>query len=107
MSNRHPIDQPSNGLTDAISALLSELTMEELARVAEDVVRENRRRVSLAQSLFDKLQTTRSGATENGEELLHAYRLSLLKLRMHHELVRIVIAELGHVPDIGAATNCH
>lgn len=85
-----------------VLAILDGLPSEEVCRLAIEIIRENRRRVDLAQSLFEKLEE--SAATENSnhalEDLRREYRVAMLELKIHHELVRLVVDVLGFVPEL-------
>ncbi len=83
----------------AIAAVLDELTPSELSRLAVDVIKENRRRLSLAQSLFERLDASMLGDA-GVRDLCHDYRLALLELKIHHDLVRIIVEELDYVPQV-------
>ena len=47
-----------------------------------------------------------SAGCEN-EDLRHSYRLTLLEMKVHHELVRIVVDMLGHVPEVPLDSGLH
>lgn len=105
-SNNLPVTQANDR---PITTILEELTTDELSRLAVDVIVENRRLVSHAQSLFEQLEHAMQTAShdEDQTELRHAYRLALVEMKAHHELVRIVVDKLGHVPDMPPARELH
>lgn len=87
----------------AIRRLLSEISTEELEPLAVEVIRVHRRRLQRAQELFEALE-------RNGEErapaaalrqLRQDYRMAMLNLHGQHQLVGLVVAALGYVPDVG------
>lgn len=85
----------------SIASVLDNLSSDELSRLASDVVAENRRRLDYAQSLFESLDSNETAAEAVGnQELYHKYNLALLELKIHHELVRIILDELGYVPEV-------
>ena len=59
-----------------------------------------------AQSLFERLEEQDSAGCEN-EDLRLSYRLALLEMKLHHELVRIVVDTLGHVPEVPLDSGLH
>lgn len=88
--------------SSVIQALLGDLTGDELERVAVAVIRENRSRLQEAQELFEeigRLEVT-DPANEPLEQLRHDYRVSMLNLHAHHQLVSMVVELLGFVPQI-------
>ena len=89
-----------------IVTILDELTADELSRLAIEVVRENRRRLEETQSLFEQIEELIAADTED-DDLRHSYRLALLGLKVHHELVRIVIDTLGYVPEMPPDSDLH
>lgn len=108
MPNRRPTNHPVPGCINdrSIVTVLEELTTDELSRLAEDVVLENRRRVEETQSLFEQLDQSTVEGTED-ENLRYAYRLALVELKIYHELVRIVIDTLGYVPKVPLDSEVH
>lgn len=90
----------------SIAAVFEGLSQNELTRLAVDVVAENRKRLRHAQSLYESLEMNRTVVAPNdGHEACHKYRLALLELKIHHELVRIVVDELGYVPEVTSQRN--
>ena len=85
-----------------VLAILDGLPSEEVSRLAVEIIRENRRRVDLAQSLFEKLEEpeTADSSHHGLEDLRREYHVALLELKIHHELVRLVVDVLGYVPDV-------
>tara|TARA_Y100000815_G_scaffold100934_1_gene89710 strand:+ start:26057 stop:26392 length:336 start_codon:yes stop_codon:yes gene_type:complete len=85
-----------------VLALLDGLPSEEVSRLAVDIIRENRRRVDLAQSLFEKLEESEAADSSNHalENLRREYRIAMLELKIHHELVRLIVDVLGYVPEL-------
>lgn len=84
-----------------ILSVLEGLSSDELARLAVDVIRENRRRLDRTQSLYDQLEKPIAGNAPGPDpgDLQRDYHMALLELKLHHELVRLVIDVLGHVPE--------
>lgn len=93
----------------SIRMILGEMTRQELSRIAVDIIRENRRKLDQAQSLFDMLERHGFDNPEDfcTSDLRHNYRLALLELRTHHELARLVVEALGHVPRTVPDTDQH
>lgn len=85
-----------------VLALLDGLPSDEVSRLAVEIIRENRRRVDLAQSLFEKLEESQATGLSNQslEEVRRKYRFAMLELKIHHELVRLIVDVLGYVPEI-------
>ena len=85
-----------------VLALLDCLPSEEVSRLAVEIIRENRRRVDLAQSLFEKLEIAGTADSSNHalEDLRREYRIAMLELKIHHELVRLIVHVLGYVPEL-------
>ena len=108
MPNRASISsfQPGQINDRPVLSILEELTTDELARLAVDVIVKNRRLVDCAQSLFERLEEQDSAGCEN-EGLRLSYRLALLEMKLHHELVRIVVDTLGHVPEVPLDSGLH
>ncbi|MCB1455991.1 MAG: hypothetical protein KDJ51_07110, partial [Nitratireductor sp.] len=88
--------------TCSVLALLDGLTSEEISHLAIDIIHENRRRVNAAQILFEKLEEfeTAGRSVQALENLRREYRVAMLELKIHHELVRLIVEVLGHVPDL-------
>ena len=85
-----------------VLAILDGLPSEEVSRLAVEIIRENRRRVDLAQSLFEKLEEpeTADSSHHGLEDLRREYHVAMLELKIHHELVRLVVDVLGYVPEL-------
>ena len=85
-----------------VLALLDCLPSEEVSRLAVEIIRENRRRVDLAQSLFERLEETEKSdiSGQDLEDLRREYHVAMLELKIHHELVRLVVDVLGYVPEL-------
>ena len=85
-----------------VLALLDGLPSEEVSRLAVEIIRENRRRVDLAQSLFEKLEESEAADSSSHvlESLRREYRVAMLELKIHHELVRLIVDVLGYVPEL-------
>ncbi len=103
LTSRFPLNQINDR---PIVTILDELSAEELSRIALDVVRENRRRVDEAQSLFEQLERPDTADTSD-TDLPHAYRLALVELKTYHELVRLVVNALGYVPEVPPESELH
>ena len=108
MPNRASINsfQPRQINDRPVRVILEELTTDELSRLAVDVIVKNRRLVDCAQLLFERLEELAAAGHEN-EDLRHSYRLALLEMKLHHELVRVVVDTLGHVPAIPLDSGLH
>ena len=85
-----------------VLALLDGLPSEEISRLAVEIIRENRRRVNAAQSLFEKLEKSEAADSSDHalENLRREYHLSMFEIKIHHELVRLVVDVLGYVPEV-------
>ena len=85
-----------------MQALLGDLTGHELERVAVAVIRENRSRLQKAQELFEEIDRIEGAGLPNEqlEQLRHDYRIAMLNLHTHHQLVSMVVERLGFVPEI-------
>ena len=108
MPNRASINsfQPRQINDRPVRVILEELTTDELSRLAVDVIVKNRRLVDRAQLLFEQLEEPVSAGCED-EDLRHSYCLALLEMKLHHELVRIVVDTLGHVPEVPLDSGPH
>ena len=108
MPNRASISsfQPGQVNDRPIVTILEGLSNDELSRLAVDVIVKHRRLVDHAQSLFEQLEKPTSRGCDN-EDLRHSYRLALLELKLYHELVRIVVDTLGHVPEVPPDSGLH
>ncbi|MCC0018701.1 MAG: hypothetical protein H6881_08425 [Rhodobiaceae bacterium] len=94
-------DRIPDGGDHPILEILDDVSHDELARLATDIVQAHQRHLDRAQRLFEQLEE-QEAACEPGNsltDLRHEYRLALLQLKNHHELVRTVVDLLGHVPD--------
>jgi len=91
----------------AVQRLLSELSIEELEPIAAEVVREHRRRLQRAQDLFETLEHNGENRAASGEvvRLRQDYRVAMLDLHGQHQLVSLVVAALGYVPDVDSQPN--
>ncbi|MEO4044988.1 transcriptional repressor TraM [Hoeflea sp.] len=93
----------------SIVMILEDLTSEELSKLVTDCIRENHQHLERSQLLFDQIEACQSSCASEDDlrELRHSYRHALLKLKIHHELVRIVIDALGYVPNIPSESKAH
>lgn len=94
---------PSPGPTsNVIRALLGDLTVQELERLATTVIREHRRRLQRAQDLFEEIGRLESvgGDDSESEQAMDNYRIAMLDLYAQHHIVSLVIDKLGHVPVV-------
>lgn len=82
----------------AVRRLLSELSTEELEPLAVEVIREHRRHLQRAQELFEGIESPTG--VEGLVQRRHDYRMALLNLHGQHQLVGLVVAALGYVPDV-------
>ena len=98
-----PTEIPTGAINErSIISILEDLPSEDLLPVAVDIIRENRRRLDVAQSLFEQIEATAAVEAQerHSESLQHANNVALLELKIHHELVRVVIGVLGHIPEL-------
>ena len=93
----------------SIAAILAGLNEVALERLALDVIREQRRHLEHAQTLYEKLSTLEAEApvAEETEDLRHDYRLALLMMRAHHQITSAVIDRLGRVPRLPEDETSH
>ncbi|MCI5073706.1 transcriptional repressor TraM [Oricola sp.] len=93
----------------SIAAILAGLNESALERLALDVIREQRRHLEHAQTLYEKLSTLEAKAPldERTEEIRHDYRLALLMMRAHHQITSAVIDKLGRVPRLPEDETSH
>lgn len=86
----------------AVRRLLSGLSTEELEPIAVEVIREHRQRLQLSQELFETLERKEEERATAAElsQLRRDYRLATLYLHGQHQLVSLVVAALGYVPDV-------
>ncbi len=104
MSTKRAVDvEPDRDATaNGIRRLLGGLPTDELEQIAVEVIREHRRRLQLAQELFEALE--RAGQDHAGPDALprlhRDYRLATLNLHGQHALVSLVVELLGYVPEV-------
>lgn len=86
----------------SVRRLLSDTSAEELEPIAVGVIREHRRRLQRAQELFETLERKdEERATAAAlRQLRQDYRMAILNLHGQHQLVSLVVAALGYVPDV-------
>lgn len=87
--------------SSVIQSLLTDLTADELERVAAAVIREHRSRLQKAQDLFEEIGRieTRGGQDKDLGPLRHDYHIAMLNLHAQHQLVSLVVNRLGYVPE--------
>ena len=92
-----------------IAAILAGLNEAALERLALDVIREQRRHLERAQTLYEKLSVLEAEAPlgDETEDLRHDYRLALLMMRAHHQITSAVIDKLGRVPRLRQDETSH
>ncbi len=90
-----------------VGRLLSEISIEELEALAIEVVREHRRRLQHAQDLFEALELKEQDHSDAPKlaQLRHDYRVATLNLHAQHQLVSLIVAALGYVPDVDASAS--
>ncbi len=88
--------------SSVVHALIDELTADELERVATTVIREHRCRLHKAQHLFEEIGRLEGADAKDGDmdRLQHDYRIGMLNLHAHHQLVSLVVNRLGYVPEV-------
>lgn len=87
--------------SNTIQALLAELTADELEHVASAVIRDYQCRMRQAQDLFEAIvQLEAAGAREDLACRRHDYRVAMLNVHAHHQLVSLVVNRLGYVPEV-------
>ena len=93
----------------SIAAILAGLNDVALERLALDVIREQRRHLERAQTLYEKLSVLEAEAPlgDETEDLRHDYRLALLMMRAHHQITSAVIDKLGRVPRLRQDETSH
>ena len=93
----------------SIAAILAGLNDVALERLALDVIREQRRHLEHAQTLYEKLSVLEAEALldEETEDLRHDYRLALLMMRAYHQITSAVIDKLGRVPRLPEDETSH
>jgi len=86
----------------SVHHLLNEISTDELEPIAMEVIREHRRRLQRAQELFETLELKDEERARAAEllQLRQDYRMAMLNLHGQHQLVRLVVAALGHIPDV-------
>lgn len=100
---RTAVVEPHNAtMPTSVRHLIEALPTDELERLAIEVIREHRRRLGLAQALFDKHEAT-NAPTQISDQDRHDYHLAVLNLHGQHELVALLIAALGYVPEVDCA----
>ncbi len=95
--------EPAKAATPtAVRRLLGELSTEELEPIAVEIIREHRGRLQRAQDLFDTLERKDEERVTAAElrQLRQDYRMATLNLHGQHQLVSLVVAALGYVPDV-------
>ncbi|WP_306050941.1 transcriptional repressor TraM [Oceaniradius stylonematis] len=110
MSAQNPArDRPAPSAERSIASLLENLSEVERERLAVDVIRQNRRYLEHAQTLFERLRNSDGAIAVHGDagrnDLRHEYHFALVNLSGHHQVVRAVIDALGYVPDVPDATS--
>jgi len=90
------IDLDAHSTKHSIATVLAELAPDDLERMAIDVIREHRRRLADAQDLHDSL----NAQGDDEEDRLYSYRLALVMVKLHHQLVAMIIDKLGYVPAV-------
>ena len=86
----------------AVRRLLSEISTEDLEPLVVEVIREHRRRLQRAQALFETLERKDENPSVFAElrQLRQDYYMAMLNLHAQHQLVSLVVAALGYVPDV-------
>jgi hypothetical protein len=100
-------DRIPDGGDHPILEILDDVSRDELARLATDIIQAHRHHLERAQTLFEQLDVECQAVSEpdnSMKDLRHEYRLAILQLKSHHELVRTVVDCLGYVPT-GAEPN--
>lgn len=88
--------------SSVIKALLADLTEDELEQVAIAVIRENRNQLQEAQELFEEIGRLEAAGSTDKQlgQLRHDYRIAMLNLHAHHQIVSLVVECLGFVPEV-------
>ncbi|WP_295810888.1 transcriptional repressor TraM [uncultured Nitratireductor sp.] len=88
--------------SSVIKALLADLIEYELEQVAIAVIRENRNRLQEAQELFEEIGRLEAASPTDEQlgQLRHDYRIAMLNLHSHHQVVSLVVERLGFVPEV-------
>jgi hypothetical protein len=95
--------KPSPGASSSvIQTFLSDLSADELKRVAVTVIREHRHRLEAAQELFEEINRLEASGADGGDldGITHNYRIALLNMHAQHQLVGLVVERLGYVPEV-------
>lgn len=95
--------EPNNAAPPtAVRRLLSDISVEELERLATEVIREHRHRLQRAQELFEVLELAEEPVSNAAKrlQLRQEYRLAMLNLHAQHQLVSLIVAVLGYVPNV-------
>lgn len=102
MRTRRAVEPDTAATSTAVRRLLSELSIEELEPIAVEVIREHRRRLQRAQDLFEVLERNDEYPAAGAElvRLRQDYRMAMLNLYGEHQIVSLVVAALGYVPDV-------
>ena len=95
--------EPDKAATStAVRRILSEISAEDLEPLAVEIIREHRRRLQLAEDSFEVLESKGAASSAIAElrQLQQDYRMAMLNLHAQHQLVSLVVAALGYVPDV-------
>ncbi|MBN9310969.1 transcriptional repressor TraM [Devosia sp.] len=102
MRTKRAVEPDTAATSTAVRRLLSELSIEELEPIAVEVIREHRHRLQRAQDLFEALERNDEDPVA-GEEVVRLRqdsRIAMLNLHGQHQIVSLVVAALGYVPDV-------
>ena len=107
MRTKRAVEPETAAMPTAVQRLLSELSIEELEPIGVEVIREHRRRLQRAQDLFEALERNdeRPAAGAEVVRLRQDYRMAMLNLHGQHQIVSLVVAALGYVPDVDSQPN--
>ncbi len=102
MRTKRAVEPDTAATTTSVRRLLSDTSAEELKPIAVEVIREHRRRLQRAQELFETLERKDKERATAAElrQLRQDYRMAMLNLHGQHQLVSLVVAALGYVPDV-------
>ncbi|MHB1101804.1 MAG: transcriptional repressor TraM [Devosia sp.] len=102
MRTKRAVEPDTAATSTAVRRLLSELSIEELEPIAVEVIREHRHGLQRAQDLFDALEHNdeNRAASEELVRLRQDYLMAMLNLHGKHQLVSLIVAALGYVPDV-------
>ena len=91
----------------AVRRLLSEVSTDELESIAVEVIRDHRRRLQRAQELFELLERKEEDISTRDElyQLRQDHRMAMLNLHAQHQLVSLVVAALGYLPDVDGPSS--